>query len=384
MATISTDIKVVVFSLMRYRDILWNIFNVVASEKYRDFEQRLPVPSSLKIITRASQVCGIWRDILLFLPSIWGRCLDFDELTNQSWRSEVIRRTGDAPLYIQRYSGKGHHWSYASRVHEEEEQFIGCFISENWYRVRSLKLDVSLYMLQTPFRTLQSKPAPLLQCLELWDLIGGAQQVEMALYRKRFLNRHRFLMFDGHAPQLRRLRVSGFSESRMYLVSKESSWLASLRCLNLDACYTIEKFLVPSVRLTTVISPPSLRILKIDFHDGVEFLVRFKSIPANCELYFWACGLEEQADVEGHVRDLRLLESQEGRRRPTSLSISAQPESLVVSFPGFYVDLGGDYDFPEFRIPDITPLIEPFADRHANPWNLTLDRSSTRNGNVHA
>ena len=54
----------------------------------------------------ASQVCQSWRNLLLAMPFLWGRLLDFDNLAqvtgDRYWWEELVRRAGNSVLWIKR------------------------------------------------------------------------------------------------------------------------------------------------------------------------------------------------------------------------------------------------------------------------------------------
>ncbi len=55
----------------------------------------------------ASQVCQNWRSLLLAMPSLWGKLLDFDFLAQSTgdryWGEELVKRTGnESILWIKR------------------------------------------------------------------------------------------------------------------------------------------------------------------------------------------------------------------------------------------------------------------------------------------
>ena len=69
----------------------------VGDEDYDDTSDR-----SLITARFTSQVCRLWRYIMLSLPGIWADSLNFKylEQKNDNWRKEVLKRTGTAPLSI--------------------------------------------------------------------------------------------------------------------------------------------------------------------------------------------------------------------------------------------------------------------------------------------
>ncbi len=61
----------------------------------------------LRTARKTSQVCQKWRNLMLDTPSLWAKLINMHELyylAGNEWWDEVIRRTGEAPLWIQVYS----------------------------------------------------------------------------------------------------------------------------------------------------------------------------------------------------------------------------------------------------------------------------------------
>jgi hypothetical protein len=79
------------------RDLLWKVFLInsdtnsrlsvestiqfnEATGKRLSRDEIFFIYSPLTIARRSSQVCRLWRDIILSSPSLWGRIIDFDYL----------------------------------------------------------------------------------------------------------------------------------------------------------------------------------------------------------------------------------------------------------------------------------------------------------------
>ncbi|KAF8910202.1 hypothetical protein CPB84DRAFT_1764891, partial [Gymnopilus junonius] len=56
----------------------------------------------MTIARRTSQVCNMWRTVMLDSPSLWANIIDLRQ-SQGHWREEVIRRTGTSPLSIRGY-----------------------------------------------------------------------------------------------------------------------------------------------------------------------------------------------------------------------------------------------------------------------------------------
>ncbi|KDR70523.1 hypothetical protein GALMADRAFT_144794 [Galerina marginata CBS 339.88] len=69
------------------------------------FDINAEVPSIKDALTFTriySQVCRAWRGAALDSTFIWGKLIDLDVLDKgaDEWRSEVVKRSGDSPLWI--------------------------------------------------------------------------------------------------------------------------------------------------------------------------------------------------------------------------------------------------------------------------------------------
>ena len=88
------------------RDVLWQIFalNAVIEElpegvyTYNDLLRRSPLTTA----RHTSQVCASWGQLIIGSPSLWGSILDLEFLNQKSdtWRKEVLLRTGNSELSI--------------------------------------------------------------------------------------------------------------------------------------------------------------------------------------------------------------------------------------------------------------------------------------------
>ncbi|KIM40797.1 hypothetical protein M413DRAFT_446173 [Hebeloma cylindrosporum] len=94
-----------------HRDILWNIF-MLNADMDASTSPDLPyssargtrqfVFSTLTVLRCSSQVCQLWRSIILEAPSLWSRVIDLDilQISTLRWREAVMERTGKAPLHV--------------------------------------------------------------------------------------------------------------------------------------------------------------------------------------------------------------------------------------------------------------------------------------------
>ncbi|KAF8900435.1 hypothetical protein CPB84DRAFT_1029131 [Gymnopilus junonius] len=139
-------------------DILWRIF-VMNADIYAPLEGgQDPVSSSpLTIARRSSQVCQSWRRLLLGSPSIWGRLIHLDHLGQSSnlWKHEVLRRTGNAPLYIRGVS-----------IRRNAELFFFHIIDVEWTRIRRIDVKIKNEWHAEAWRPLL-RPNPMLETFYL-------------------------------------------------------------------------------------------------------------------------------------------------------------------------------------------------------------------------
>ncbi|KAF8972250.1 hypothetical protein BDZ97DRAFT_1752835 [Flammula alnicola] len=128
-------------------DLLWRIFlvntNMEDDEKKPDGRNRTASendPDYLKFhaltATRwSSQVCRLWRHLILASSSLWGKVIDLDILTecHDNWRKEVTRRSGGAALWIK---GTVNGQSPVSLA------FFVQLLNEHWSRTRVIRVLV--------------------------------------------------------------------------------------------------------------------------------------------------------------------------------------------------------------------------------------------------
>lgn len=106
--------------------ILWLIFEMNSTSTGSDLD------SPLTTCISSSQICCTWRRIMLNSPSIWGRLIDFEHpfLLSRSWRTELLRRSENAPLWIQ------------GRVDNRQGNDYLFFILKNhWERIQVLDIQ---------------------------------------------------------------------------------------------------------------------------------------------------------------------------------------------------------------------------------------------------
>ncbi|PPQ98174.1 hypothetical protein CVT26_003222 [Gymnopilus dilepis] len=183
-------------------DILWNIFLMNAN---MDEDAVFVSPSSpeyaarrsmraLTVTRRSSQVCRLWRDVILGTSSIWGQLIDWDiflELKTDDWRREVLRRSGSHPLYIRS------EWLIGDGP--KFKNFVS-LVDEEWDRIRGLKFGISPIITPTVLWTIYqilSRPAHSLQLLHIFFESSGGQ----------YLFQEDPVLFSNHAPALQELSL---------------------------------------------------------------------------------------------------------------------------------------------------------------------------------
>ncbi|KAF4611081.1 hypothetical protein D9613_006493 [Agrocybe pediades] len=372
-----------------HNDILWKIFDTIACPEQTpndDWNRWIYLkdtgPPAIKTLLRASHVCRAWRNIIIFSSSIWGRCLDFDELNaaDEAWQAEVIRRTGDALLNIT-MRGRDDHKEFD----ESREIFLGSFISQNWHRVRSLRVTISAAMLETDFRTLHKTPAPYLEVFECWRAFW--RLTNDSIFSRRD---YQLITFGEHAPMLRQMDILRCN-SLLYEVSPNAHWIKQLRFLKISLEHSASQFLpmltsanllerlsitmpsmivqntfgtLSSLPVDKVMILPFLIEINIDCYDRLqETLAILERIDiSSCRIFCLDVTLTESPSDDdvmamGHVLTTHLR----GRKvdeEMTSISLIAEPCEIIIAFQGFRFYLHGEKGF-SIHIPNVIPLIKP-------------------------
>ncbi|KAA1474111.1 hypothetical protein DENSPDRAFT_313602 [Dentipellis sp. KUC8613] len=151
-----------------------------------------------------THVCRHWRHVALSFNALWRKiCFSL----GKDWTMEMLRRSGNVPLIY-----KQHFSSPRFRLQPDIETIV-----QNMSRIRTLSLHAGSFAL-IPLFTALIKPAPLLENLELYDLLDPADFPAKQL-PERF--------FEGHAPRLHRIALHNFH------VSWQSPILSRLRYLEI-------------------------------------------------------------------------------------------------------------------------------------------------------
>ncbi|KAF9554159.1 hypothetical protein CPC08DRAFT_713139, partial [Agrocybe pediades] len=142
-------------------EIYWNIFMINTE---RDNETLTLIGSNsdhrLDTARRCSQVCQLWRNLLLDSSSVWGRLLHIPNLecTTDTWREVVACRIGEASLWI------------TGKVTDSTRPFIFAILQEKWQNVQQLEVtDNSLYYKDVLATwSFLEREAPKLEVFQLW------------------------------------------------------------------------------------------------------------------------------------------------------------------------------------------------------------------------
>ncbi|PPQ97909.1 hypothetical protein CVT26_002995 [Gymnopilus dilepis] len=167
----------------------------------------------------ASQVCHRWRTSILHTPMIWGRLFDLNHLNQDSdnWRSEMLRRSGNAMLWI-----RGDVASTA-RYHKF---FFNDILRDRWSKIQHLRIYNRDCMDESYWGDLL-RPAPHLCSFVIhWNTI-----------RLPFPQSSHPL-FASSAPTLRQFTVVGLALD----LSTSISWFTNLRHLDLGLQSSAEQF----------------------------------------------------------------------------------------------------------------------------------------------
>ncbi|KAF9475872.1 hypothetical protein BDN70DRAFT_883135 [Pholiota conissans] len=177
-----------------HRDLLWSIFSLNGT--YSSFySANCSENSPLTTTRRSSQVCVLWRQIILDSPSIWGNCMDLDLLGQErsDWRDEVLRRTGRAPLCVQARYAK------AVTSNTDIHRFLVDLIDANWERIQVFHIYVQSRQTLNDARVWSafSRPAPNLRVFSIFSLNNESKETIAGPFPQHSLH-----LFSDNAPVL--------------------------------------------------------------------------------------------------------------------------------------------------------------------------------------
>ncbi|KAF9539687.1 hypothetical protein CPC08DRAFT_717418 [Agrocybe pediades] len=195
-------------------EIHWNIFMMNTERDNKTLEMYIPDSADHRLDTarNCSQVCRLWRALLLQLSSVWGRLLHLQNLehTTDAWREAVASRIGEASLWI------------TGEVTDSTRPFIFPILEEKWQNVQVLEIsDESLFSNKVlPTWSFLEKEAPKLELFRLSahmvDAIGLELEVPMHILPFSPL-------FGNTAP---RLKI--FTLEEAFHLSLPAPWMANL------------------------------------------------------------------------------------------------------------------------------------------------------------
>ncbi|KAF4619147.1 hypothetical protein D9613_004874 [Agrocybe pediades] len=194
-------------------------------------------PERLTTARYSSQVCQLWRSILLSSTFLWGRLLNLDSVVYASdeWRKEVVLRVGDAMLWIVGVVSD-------SRSHS----FLMSLLREKWETVQLLQVDVELPEMLEEMRAIMLRKAPNLKTLKVRILRPRVYKL-IALYDDSPRT-----LFDDFAPKLAR-----FELDLVRSFNSNASWIFNLRSIEFSSHYS-----APFI-LSVLKSAPSLTTLLV-------------------------------------------------------------------------------------------------------------------------
>ncbi|KAF9536452.1 hypothetical protein CPC08DRAFT_717826 [Agrocybe pediades] len=182
-----------------------------------------------------SQVCQLWRSMLLASPVIWGRLLEIDyfQVATDAWRKEILFRSGDALLWV------------TGRIIPSSLPFLQSILEEKWNKVQLVDLDV---FVQVPKETwsFMSKESPSLEWFSVRYYAARGRKIQILP-----------ALFNDVAP-----RLTAFHALKCFNFSMSTSLLSNIRIFTFCAAHT-----APMI-FSLLKSMPRLTHLRIDGLDG--------------------------------------------------------------------------------------------------------------------
>ncbi|KDR84472.1 hypothetical protein GALMADRAFT_237347 [Galerina marginata CBS 339.88] len=197
--------------------------------------------NALKDIHHIALVSKRWRQILLDLPSIWGKLIDLnvlckDTAVKEEWVNEILRRSEGALLWIRGSVSEVHDQLWAWRFFEP-------LIKNNWTRIQKLVVDLGPMYEPSPTWQTILQPAPNLERFEVrfyhYNIAEGLSfhapwtvTSEEWLLFSRFREDH---LFANNAPSLRE-----FAATQIYF-PLSAPWLSNLRSISFSFPVTLRR-----------------------------------------------------------------------------------------------------------------------------------------------
>ncbi|KAF8963583.1 hypothetical protein BDZ97DRAFT_1819427 [Flammula alnicola] len=169
------------------------------------------------------QVCRLWRGVILLSRSLWGRCIDLNDLrqVDDKWRNEILLRSGESPL------------SVTGRVNDKDTGlwrfFTSTLLNDHWTRIRRLSINVKGTM-------------ALLGDNEIGRAFSRPSQ-RLEYFRASFdfvplvLSTPELSFFSDNAPSLSAFSFKSIS------IRLQVPWLSQLQHLGLSSTVTVPELL---------------------------------------------------------------------------------------------------------------------------------------------
>ena len=153
-----------------------------------------------------SQVCHSWRELMLALPLLWAKLIDFDVIGQHKvealWVDELLRRSGgESALRIKANRVLG----IVDPPRPTLQELFLTVLSENWYRIQVLVVDLrwSNFDLRRAFCNTISLPTP---ALVSFDFTAGVSTEDIAY--QAVPGKFEHPLFANQAPCLRAFKTT--------------------------------------------------------------------------------------------------------------------------------------------------------------------------------
>ncbi|KIM40913.1 hypothetical protein M413DRAFT_445685 [Hebeloma cylindrosporum] len=221
-------------------DILRSIF-LLNAEPTNEVEDANILTGPLTTTRYSSQVCGYWRQLILQWPYLWGRLIDLQDLQQKtdSWRNEVLRRSGDSLLCVKVNEGV---------FTEGSVRFIGLLLKEHWHRLQKIDIAINTDSValigEDPWDSLK-QPAPYLETFTVSFMDRNATPSNLLSSD--------LVLFSGQAPSLREFFTRGVA------MNFPAPWLSQLHRFSLSSPITDINELLNAMKEMSDVEYVSLR-----------------------------------------------------------------------------------------------------------------------------
>ncbi|KAF9552326.1 hypothetical protein CPC08DRAFT_714723 [Agrocybe pediades] len=169
----------------------------------------VPPHDRLTTARHSSQVCQLWRSILLQTPRVWSRLLDLNSLAKSKakWREVVVSRIGEAPIWME------------GSIKPTTLSLVTSVLEKKWRNVQILQLEGTLDDYPTENWSFLGREAPILERIFLHfpDPVHYIQRIQW---------QYPDVLFDDSAPKLKEFELS--SAIRVVFLDP---WFSNLRTL---------------------------------------------------------------------------------------------------------------------------------------------------------